>query len=99
MVPVYDHGVIIGASRPPTGSPMGLPIFFFFFFPGSSAASRPIFRRPSRGDDMLDWADILQKHTYGQFPGTVKKWFSCSDFSLSYLSKITQKYIPGASTD
>ncbi len=51
----------------------GIPYGFDdFFFPGSSATSRPIFRRPSHGDDMSDWADILQKHTYRQSPGTVK---------------------------
>ncbi len=31
------------------------------------------------------WADILQKHAYGQSTGTVKKGFGCGDFSLSYL--------------
>ncbi len=41
-----------------------------------------------------NWADILQKHAYEQSTGTVKKWFGCGHFSLSYLSKNTQKSIP-----
>ncbi len=38
-----------------------------------------------------DWANILQKHTYRQSPGTGKTWFCYGQFSLSYFSTITQK--------
>ncbi len=39
-----------------------------------------------------NWGDISQKHIYGQSTGTDKKWIKCGNFSLSYLSKITQKW-------
>ncbi len=26
-------------------------------------------------EEKSDWVEILQKHTYGQSVGTVKKWF------------------------
>ncbi len=38
-----------------------------------------------------DLAEILQNHTYGNASGQGKKWFWCGHFSLSYVSKITQK--------
>ncbi len=45
----------------PTGSPMGLPTFFFFF--------RRDVLCPFVVKKTMDWAEILQNHTYGHASG------------------------------
>ena len=52
------------------------------------------FHKSSHSEEKADWAEILQKHAYGQSTGTVNKCFGWGHFSSSYLSKITQKSIP-----
>ena len=80
--------VIIGASRL-DGIPYGFADFFFFFF------FRRFFRRhvlcPFIVKKTTDWAEILHNHTYGHASGRGKKYFRCAHFSLSYVSKITEK--------
>ncbi len=41
--------------------------------------------------ETTDWAEILHNHTYGHASGRGKKYFRCTHFPLSYVSKITQK--------
>ncbi len=94
---VLNYCTLIGASRPPTGSPMGLPTFFFlffFFFFFRRIFLPPHFRWPFVVKKTTDWAEILHNHTYGHASGRGKKYFRCALFSFSYLSKITQKSIP-----
>ncbi len=68
---------MIGASRPPTGSPMGWPTFFFFF--GSFFSSATLLVAVCCQEKM-DWAEILHNHTYGHASGQSKNIFSALIF-------------------
>ena len=86
----------IGASRPLTGSPMGLPTFFFFFFPGSgSSAASP---QSSVGPHVVKKCRIglifCRSMHMDSLQVQLKNESAVVIFFLSYLSKITQKHIP-----
>ncbi len=77
---------LIGASRPPTGSPMGLPTYFLFFF-----FLPPHLWWPFVVKKTTDWAEILHNHTYGHASGRGKNIFGALIFHWVMWVKLLKK--------